>query len=473
MNLVNNRLPKQQSHLLNSSGIALPLVLMLLVVFTLVGTAAYTASQSSLKQSARLNPNLQCKYLARSAVDATKEAWTAKFLDDPNKYTASGASDETNTFYTRYYSSDNEFKEEPAANEGKDGVIKTVQTYKASAGVCTITSTVSIGSHSATVTAESEKLKDTDVSASGESWYEYHEYESRITEYWNWHNWTILPGSTKQTVTDKNGQKYVATYHVSEGIVEITTGTGPWPYDSTLYANGTLREDIDTKKWKWGDVIAFINAITSADKAGIIPLLDTWGIRYSVTGLQAKRINFNCPLNLYYNTSLLPLGKLSPFLNPHSLIVSAETIIFEQQLIIGDSAYGNLTLSIPPGTGIPGEVVYKRLGDANATPSDKAKVDLTAKYGLVKFSDVKIENSFDSKNNPNLIKNQAFFFRTMDEKVLSIGTEPNTFSVLANFFGWTKTENDCQLGTLLEKGYLIPATKDDVATYYDVLFFYK
>ena len=76
-------------------------------------------------------------------------------------------------------------------------------------------------------------------------------------------------------------------------------------------------------------------------------------------------------------------------------------------------------------------------------------------------------------NDPALIRNKSFFFRVMGEKALGIGTEPNTFSDIADLFSWTATENDCRLKTLLDKGYLIPATNDDVASYYDVLFFYK
>ena len=196
--------------------------------------------------------------------------------------------------------------------------------------------------------------------------------------------------------------------------------------------------------------------------------------------MQAKHIRFNCPLNLYYNTSLLPLNaKAVP--NPHSLIVCAETIVFQQNLTIGDSAFGNLTLSIPPGTGIPGEVVHKRVVDANATrPAeekvDVKKIDLNAKYGLVRFNNVVINGSLignGESNDPALIRNKSFFFRVMGEKALGIGTEPNTFSDIADLFSWTATENDCRLKTLLDKGYLIPATNDDVASYYDVLFFYK
>ena len=486
--MVNNRWVRQKSPLLNNYGIALPLVLMLLVVFTLLGTAAYTASQSSLKQSTRLNPDLRCKYLARSAVDATKEAWTAKFLANPSKYTAIGATDENFTFYTRYDSGDNQFKEETAANAGKDGVITTVQTFDASEGICTVTSTVSIGSHSATVTAESEKLNDADVSAGTTPWYECRKYESRLTSVlgsgplYTWDNWTIIPGPSSREVTDKNGQEYTATYHVTEGIVNIST----YPVNTsglTLYANGTLREEIiartgnlvDASLYMANVIIFILQAL-----AGNADLLNQDLFSYSVTGLQAKHIRFNCPLNLYYNTSLLPLNaKAVP--NPHSLIVCAETIVFQQNLTIGDSAFGNLTLSIPPGTGIPGEVVHKRVVDANATrPAeekvDVKKIDLNAKYGLVRFNNVVINGSLignGESNDPALIRNKSFFFRVMGEKALGIGTEPNTFSDIADLFSWTATENDCRLKTLLDKGYLIPATNDDVASYYDVLFFYK
>ncbi len=490
--MVNNRWARQKSPLLNNSGIALPLVLMLLVVFTLLGTTAYTASQSSLKQSTRLNPDLQCKYLARSAVDATKEAWTAKFLADPSKYTGIGATDENFTFYTRYDSGDNEFKEETAANASQDGVVTTAQTFDASAGICTVTSTVSIGSHSATVTAESEKLNDADVSAGTAPWYECREYESQINAglgfipsdepLYTWYNWTIIPGPSSRVVTDKNGQEYTATHHVTEGIVNIST----YPVNLsgvTLYANGTLREEIIARTGSLLD--AFLYMIDVIDfifqaLAGTADLLNQDLFSYSVTGLQAKHIRFNCPLNLYYNTSLLPLSiKAVP--NPHSLIVCAETIVFQQSLTIGDSAFGNLTLSIPPGTGIPGEIVHKRVVDANATRPDSekvdlAKIDLTAKYGLVRFNNVVINGSLVGNlqdNDPAQISNKSFFFRVMGEKALGIGTEPNTFSDIADLFGWTAAENDCRLKTLLEKGYLIPATDDDVTSYYDVLFFYK
>lgn len=488
--MVNNRWARQKSPLLNNSGIALPLVLMLLVVFTLLGTAAYTASQSSLKQSTRLNPDLRCKYLARSAVDATKEAWTAKFLTDPSKYIGIGATDENFTFYTRYDSGDNEFKEETAANAGQDGVITTVQTFDASEGICTVTSTVNIGSHSATVTAESEKLNDADVSSGTAPWYECREYESRIgsilgfslIDPYKWYNWTILPGTSSRVVTDKNGQEYTATYHVTEGIVEINTDTVT-ASDETLYANGTLREEIEARTSGLGNTFLYmidvINFIFQA-LAGNADLLNQDLFNYSVTGLQAKHIRFNCPLDLYYNTSLLPLS-IKGVPNPHSLLVCAETIVFQQNLTIGDSAFGNLTLSIPPGTGIPGEVVHKRVVDANATRPDSekvdlAKIDLTAKYGLVRFNNVVINGSLVGNlqdNDPAQISNKSFFFRVMGEKALGIGTEPNTFSDIADLFGWTAAENDCRLKTLLEKGYLIPATDDDVTSYYDVLFFYK
>ena len=72
-----------KSPLKNESGIALPLVLMIMLILILFGTTAYTASQSSLKQSKNLEKNLECKYLARSAVDATKEAWTSKWIRQP------------------------------------------------------------------------------------------------------------------------------------------------------------------------------------------------------------------------------------------------------------------------------------------------------------------------------------------------------------------------------------------------------
>lgn len=414
----------------NQGGWALPLVLMLMVVFTLLGTAAYHASQSSLMQAARLHPTLQCKYLARSAVDATKEAWSAKWLADP----ASVDEDESVTFYTRYDAASDEFVEESASNKDNDGVITTVQEYDTDTGICTITSTVSIGSHSAEVTAKSEKLSTTAVDPDADDpWFELRDYTSWLGLF-DWSDWTLLPGPDDAVVPDAEGEEYSATYHTTEGVVVIE------PEDhETLHANLSLSE-------------------------------------YTVTGLQAKRIEFNCPVDLYWNTSVVV-----PLPNPHSLIVSAETIVFNYSLTIGDSSYGNLTLRLPPGAGMSGKMVYKKVAEANKDRDNDDKVDLDLidqdkKYGLVKFSAVTINGSLignGQTNDPSQIANQAFFFRTMDEKALNIGTEPDTFSDLADMLGWTTTENDCRFSTLLANGYLIPAADDDIESYYDILFYYE
>lgn len=414
-------------------GLALPLVLMLLIVLSILGTAAWTASQSSLKQAAMLKPQLQAKYLARSAVDATKEAWTAKWLANP----AEIDEDESVTFYTSYDHDTDEFKEETAANKDQDGVITTVQEYDADAGICTVTSSVTVKGRSATVRARSEKVTNTNVSdSSGEPWYSLQEYEHWLFGSWRtWHDWSILPGPEEEIITDDDENTYDATYHHTEGIVVIRTGNS----NTTLYAN-------------------------------ISP--DT----FNITGLQAKRIEFECPLNLYFNTSNSEVLNTP---NPHSLVLSAETIVFKQGLVIGDSSFGNLSLALPPGAGIPGDVVYKKVAEANTKRStdkvDLDLIDLDTRYGVVKFSTVEIKGSLGGNNESNdckRINNKPFFFRTMDDKALNIGTEPNTFSDIADFIGITDTVNDCRLKTLLDNGYLIPATTDDIDSYYDVLFFY-
>jgi Tfp pilus assembly protein PilX len=418
----------------DQSGIALPLVLMVLIVLTILGTAGWTASQSSLKQASALRPHLQAEYLARSAVDATKEAWTARWLANP----AEIDEDESVTFYTSYDHNTDEFKEETAANKDQDGVITTVQEYNADAGVCTITSSVKVGRRSATVKARSEKVTNTNVSnSSGEPWYDLQEYEHWLVgSWWTWHDWSILPGPDEETITDDDGKTYDATYHHTEGIVVIRTDDS----NSTLYAN------------------------ISPDE-------------FNITGLQAKRIEFECPLNLYFNTSNSEVLNTP---NPHSLVLSAETIVFKQRLVIGDSSFGNLSLALPPGAGLPGNIVYKQVAEANTKRNtgkvDLDLIDLDARYGVVKFSAVDIRGSLighGQDNDYRLIENKAFFFRAMDDKALNIGTEPNTFSRIADFFNITDTENDCRFKTLLDKGYLIPATSDDVESYYDILFFYE
>lgn len=420
----------------NQNGIALPLVLMLLAVLTILGTAAWQASQSSLKQVTALGSNMQAEYLARSAVDATKEAWTARWMANQSEMDE----DESVTFYTRYDENTDEFVEETAANKDQDGVITTVQEYDADTGVCTITSSVTVNGHSATVKARSEKVTNTNVStSSSEPWYKLEKYEHWLLgSLWTWQDWTIVPGPETETITDEDGNTYPATYHTAEGIVVIRTDSNN---NSTLYAN-------------------------------ISPT------QFNITGLQAKRIEFECPLNLYYNTSNSEVLNTP---NPHSLVLSAETIVFRKKLSIGDSSYGNLSLSLPPEGGMPGSIVYKKVAEANTKRASGSKVDLDlidmdARYGVVKFSSVSIEGTLVGSGQANdyrLIENKAFFFRTMDNKALNIGTEPNTFSRIADFFGITNHERDCRFKTLLEKGYLIPATSDDVESYYDVLFFYE
>jgi len=471
---------RNKSMFCNNSGIALPLVLMVMLILILFGTASYTASQSSLKQSVRLDPTLQCKYMARSAVDATKEAWKAKYLNDPDSVSTAAT-----TFYTKYDEETNEFNEATASDYNNDYVIKTVQTYNN--GICTITSTANIGDYSATVKARSEKLTETVVTGDSlneaDKWYKYKTYEIEIPIIGtiDWQYWTIMPGPDDEIVKDKDNRQYHATYHATEGIVNINTNADN---SEVLYANGTLWDDFYVE-----DPIEFFTNISKIidwiGKTNAVNLLDQLKpdknpiFQYNVTGLQAKQINFNCPVDLYHNTSLRIVKLLPPMIqNPHSLILSAETIIFNKSLTIGDSAYGNLTLRLPPGAGIPGTAVYNRVAKANKEGKyddtvDLDLIDMDAKYGLVKFSTVVIEHSTSLQDDLSKVSGRAFYFRVMDEKALNIGTEPNTFTILADILDITKTQNDCRFVTLLENGYLIPATQDDLNNFTDVLFIYE
>ena len=468
---------KNNSMLSNNSGIALPLVLMVMLVLILFGTAAYTASQSSLKQSVRLDPTLQCKYLARSAVDATKEAWKAQYLIDPSSVSTVAVD---TTFYTKYDEANNEFESVTSPSEYDDDyVIKTIQKYAPATGICTITSSVKIGNHSATVKARSEKVTDTAVTgdAATDKWYEYKTY--KISGFTNWSRWTILPGPDEKIVDDSDGTKYHATYHATEGKVNFNTNAAN---TDVLYSNGTLLEDIDRIPGLIGKYVSVASWLVAKSPLAFLNQSNFY-FHYNVTGLQAKQIVFHCPVDLYHNTSL-PLSELIKIVeNPHSLILSAETIEFKKLLTIGDSAYGNLTLRLPPGAGIPGNVVYKRVADANTARTsdiDLDIIDLDARYGVVKFGTVVFApiNITTGKNDVALISNQTFFFRVMDEndpkkKALNIGTEPNTFSRLAEILNVTKTENDCQFQTLIDRGYLIPATQDDYTEISDILFIYE
>ena len=155
-----------RSPLANDSGIALPLVLMLLVVITLLGTAAYTASQASLKQTTMLRPNLQAKYLARSAVDATIAAWTDEWINSPGSAPAEAH------FFTRYDDAADNFVAATDAEAGQDKVIETTQTYDDTTGICTITANATVDGKTAAVTAVSEGLV-TERILIDHPWYEF------------------------------------------------------------------------------------------------------------------------------------------------------------------------------------------------------------------------------------------------------------------------------------------------------------
>lgn len=427
INLVNNKLTRQKSPLLDNSGIVLPLVLMLLVVFTLLGTAAYTASQSSLKQVTQLNPNLQAKYLARSAVDATKEAWTDRWIQrTPGKPVPVSAH-----FYTKYNDAIDDFVDATASEVGQDKVIETSLNYNDTTGICTITATATASGKTATVTAVSEGLLTEQSSELTTPWYENHRYTHGFWPIiWYSYSYIILPNpDSSEYTTDRNGRQYFSSYHYADGIVNLqaTNASGT---EQTIYLDERVTD-------------------------------------YTAIGFQAKRIIFNSPLDLYEKGSTLA------FLNPQALVVSAESINFNRPITIGDSAHGNLTLHLPDGFGISGEKIYHLVSNAN-----RDKVNLTAKYGLVRFSPVTIKGSLFGNlttNNPNLIQNKTFYFRHPDNgNSLNIGTEPNALSDLANLFGLTKKENDFLLKTLLDKGYLIPAPSGvNIDSDYDVLFVYQ
>ena len=176
----------------------------------------------------------------------------------------------------------------------------------------------------------------------------------------------------------------------------------------------------------------------------------------------------------------LGLENLGYFPNPHSLVVSAEVINFNGDLTIGNSAFGNLTLSLPPGGGIPGDEVYRAVAKQNTArnPADRVNLDLIhkdAKYGVVRFGGkVKVEYDTSSANNASLVNGKIFFFCPPDGKALSIGTEPTTFSEINERFGLNitvgPTVEDTRFQTLINKGYLIPASQNDMQNYRNVVF---
>lgn len=509
-----NQFGDQKSHLKNEAGIALPLVLITMLILVIFGTTAYTASQSSLLQSTNLERNLECRYLARSAVDATREAWTHKWLTEPD------LAPTNETFYNKYDADVNEFVQIPEAEySNNDYVIKTVQTYDSDTGICNITSTAKIGGHSATVKAVSEKLTEaviTDVGSN--SWYGYKPYSAKLKilglefNLGNWSEWTILPGSKVVKKTDSStGVTYDASYHITDGRVVIES-VGP------LFANGTLREHIQerTGQTLTGYTLETLRSIVmlfrmAVNPSGLPEVLNKDGnsqpINYSVTGLQAKKIEFRCPLNLYSNSSVFPNSGLTSAIrralalvgirdfgylpNPHSLIIAAETIIFDEEITIGNSSIGNLTLALPPGGGIPGDEVYRAVLKQNAIRSAIGEplinldlIDTDARYGMVRFNDkVTVRYDTSRENRSQWVQGQTFFFlpthkyEDADYDVLSIGTEYTTFTFLTDRFGeffmLGEPVEDTRFQTLIEKGLFIPGTIEDLDEYGNIVFHYE
>lgn len=406
-----------RSLLHNERGIAMPLVLMLLIVLSVFGIAAYIGSQSSLQQTLMLRPNLKAKYLARSAVDATIAAWTDEWINNPASAPISAH------FFTKYDNATDNFVEATSAEAGQNMVIETTQTYNASTGICTITANATADGRSATVSAVSEGLVVEQNSSLDNPWYEQKRYG--IWPFY-WYDYIIIPNpDSSEYTTDKDNNRYYGSYHYVDGIVNLAA-----PGNATLF-------------------------------------LDERTTTYTAIGFQAKRIIFNSPLDLYTKGSLLAI------IHPQMLVVSAESIDFNKGITIGDSYHGNLTLHLPDGFGISGEKVYHAVSSAN-----QSKVKLTAKYGLVSFSGVDIRGSFGNNgqpNQPSLIQNKTFYFRHPDDAdSLNIGTEPGTLSGLDDWFGWTLTENDFRFKALLDKGYLIPAPAGvNTDSDYDVLFVYQ
>lgn len=375
-------------------GIALPLVLMLLIVLSILGTAAWTASQSSLKQAAILNPQLQAKYLARSAVDATISAWTEEWYADPNNVTTSAH------FYTRYDDSTNEFVKSNASESTKDKFIETTQTYDSSTGICTIISKATVKGKTAQVQAISEPVYS--VTSTPSLWVKNDTIQPNLDSNYNY---------SKR----KNGVNYYSSYHYSDGVVTVNTSKS----NNTLYLDNATQYN---------------------------------GHRVNLIGYQAKKIIYNCPVDLYGRTMHL----IPDYDRVYAHIVTAEQIWFMKNITIGDGRYGTLILNLPEGKGIPGQIVYQKVKN-NKNVRDK--VDLDARYGIVRFAGVTVRGSlFDSENYDDNIRDRTFYFREPDgEDVLIIGMEPHTLSEAADWLGITNTGRDFRLQKLLQKGLLIPA----------------
>ena len=133
-------------------------------------------------------------------------------------------------------------------------------------------------------------------------------------------------------------------------------------------------------------------------------------------------------------------------------------------------------LMVLGGDGTILNAARKAANNPNDPVVDLSLIDKNAKYGIVRFGGT-VEVEFDNINQVSLVNGKTFFFRPMNDQALSIGTEPTTFTEINRRFGLNitvgPTVDDTLFQTLISKGYLIPATQNDMQTYRNVVFHYE
>jgi len=338
----------------NEKGWAMPLALMLVFVVSLLGTALWQYSMTEVKRVERETKRLQAHYLARSGVEATRQAWLVAGSD----LKPSGAIE---TVYLN--KATKEFQTAVPASPG--GQIDVTASKDADTNEWTIISTGEVSGVAQTARATATPLV----------------YGHEISPPWyDPANGKILPGPNEESVYDgETNTTHIIKYHNEvPGVVRLKAdGNPPLPLK--------IQKDEENKR-----KVAYVaHALFFESPADL--------------KVDAKKF-FGIP---YESRQGFLIAAAENVIFKKWLDVRCDN---DQDMLWGllDPSYGVLVLHVPEGYGIPGEKVKPKAGY-----EDKVVVDGSTVYGKVFFNEVRTDGSVN-----NILSNQSFYFKQKDEGVV-------------------------------------------------------
>lgn len=418
----------------NKNGAALIIVLMAFTVMFIFGVSALFISSNSLHQIKDDRAETTAEYIARSGLDAAVE-----YL----KSTDGSFSGET--LPTVYCTKAGVFQLGAPASSDLLGKADTTIAYNSTTGICSVTTIGEANGETYTTKAVSTPIRTESHTGaqdqhSNNRWF-YYFYESGNWLFWSYeekHYYFAGTRNNQVSFIDADGNSRLMSYHSFDGIVQINT-----PGNAELEL-----------------------AIARSSEA------------HRRVGYGARAIFMNCPIKLQYglwNSTWYALdsGNVPNMGDPGVLILSAERIIFKNRVRFMQNGSGTLMLNLPDGYGISGEKVYFDVADGPVSNPNlyRSKVNTSAVYGKVYFSQVEVSNTTPGVWNPTFsastnLSNKSFYFRMNPAK-------PNDGLPIDFYYDTTGTANDvdCRYATLINNGFLIPAKTSPLPDPMDLLDF--